>query len=301
MSNPIWMPKICDYVISRLPKDERGLNDHAMTAWQFGCMLLCALGYAEEQPWGASLRETQNHPAVLPPVEDIAVAVLAVAEQWKEAKWLRLDGTPMPPKPLTAAGAVWMRVGETSPWPPPSPTVHAAHGLGPGCLSEEVQAVLTSLGLIQNESWTPAARMVLWRVQPRVWDMDVSSDSEFQTGVERCLDTMPGDVSDRVRGIALPPTDQEIKADLNQMLAIHAEHDRRVREHGRNPPPPDKDALRRRIILGWETRKTYELEHVFHARWRLNTGWHPEENALLPLFHDPLARQMLDTVRERIG
>ncbi|WP_171178451.1 hypothetical protein [Ruegeria sp. HKCCD8929] len=301
MAEPVWGPKVYEFVAARVPKEERGFNDHAMTAWQFGCMLICALGYANEQPWGASLRETPIHPAALPPNEDIAVAVLTIAEQCNEVAWLRQNGTSMPPTRPQAAGAVWMRVGETSPWPPAPPTVHAAEGLGPARLSDETQKILVLLGMIREDHWTPAARPMLWRMQPRAWGMDVPSDPAFRQGIERCLTTLPDAVRDAIERIATPPDAALIDADLNQMLAFHAERQAQAKAHGHKLPPPDKNVLRKRIVAGWATRMTHEAEHMFHARWRLDTGWQPEKNTLLTLFHDPLARQMGQAVRERLG
>lgn len=301
MAEPVWGPKVYEFVAARVPKEERGFNDHAMTAWQFGCMLLCALGYANEQPWGASLRETPIHPAALPPNEDIAVAVLTIAEQCNEVTWLCHNGTPIPPGPLKTGGLTVTRVGETCPWPPAPPTVRTAQGLGPARLSEETQKILVLLGMIRDDRWTPAARHMMWRRQPRAWGMDVLSDPAFGQGVERCIATLPGAARDAIERIAKPPDAAQIDADLNQMLAFHAERQAQAKAHGHDLPPPDKNMLRKRVIAGWATRMTHEVEHIFHARWRLDTGWHPEQNSLLPLFHDPLACQMLQAVRERLG
>ncbi|WP_420586677.1 hypothetical protein [Ruegeria sp.] len=268
-----------------------------MTAWQFGCMTLCALGYARPEPWGAVPLPLPNEPSVRPLCDDLAFAVLTLAGQCQEVTWLRMNGLP----PAVTTAPRWMRIGETSPWPPAPPTVKSAHGLGSARISPEAQSLLSELGVIEGAYWTATAPATLWRLQPRAWQLDVPGTSEFSEGLDRCIATIPHDLMGQIQAIGAPPDRDEIERLVQDAILKEEEWAQSVQSQGFTRPPLDENRLRARLVAGWERLKTHEVEQKFFERWRLDHGWYPKDNHLLPLFHDALASQMLKAVRQKVG
>lgn len=295
-----WVAPVCQYVMARLPKDERGgFNDHAMTAWQFGCMLLEACGYAEERPWGAAVMAPPKTPPQFPILEDVAMAVLTVAEQHREVSWRQRDGAMVPPRPVRAAGAVWTVMTADPPEELP-PTVSATAEFGPARFADEVQTVLEQLSLIRDGQWRDEARPVLMRLQPSAWDMTVSDSVAFQDALGHCLATLPGDVKGAIAAINRPAPEHWVEERLAAHLAQQSQWAAEVRKRGHDTKPPDVDKLRLRLREGWPRLQTHEVEQLFYARWRQSLGWEPDGAKLLPLFHDRLANQMVKAVIEEM-
>lgn len=294
-----WVEPVCQYVMQRLPKDERGFDDHAMTAWQFGCMLLDACGYAEERPWGAAFVTPPKVPDRLPIQEDIARVVLTIAGQVNELSWRQADGMPMSRRPIRAAGTTWTVVHST-PHKVPPPTVGAGRGFGPAWFSDEVQDLLELLGLVQAGAWTAQAHSVLLREQPTAWEMHVPETDVFRGALDTCVATLPEDVKEAIVAVSRPAPEDWVKDRIETHLARHETRAVEARTHGVDLQAPDIDHMRRKLRTGWPSLQTNEVESLFYARWRCSLGWDPKTSKLLPLFHDRLAKQMVKAVIEEI-
>lgn len=296
-----WVEAVCDNVVQRLPKDERGgFNDHAMTAWQFGCMLLEACGYAEARPWGAAELSAPRMPDQLPIVEDVAVVVLAVAGQCNEISWRQMDGAPIQRRPIRSAGATWTIVAGEAPKVLP-PNVAASGGFGSARISIDLHRVLELLGMVHDGTWTKQAHTVLLREQPSAWDMTVPEESIFQVAFQTCLQTIPRDVKEAIGAISRPATERWIEERIDEHLALHENWAAEARKRGHDPKKPEVDKLRRHLKEGWPRLQTHAVEQLFYARWRLSLGWDPAGAKLLPLFHDRLANQMAKAIIEELN
>lgn len=291
-----WVAPVCEYIMARLPKDERGgFNDQAMTAWQFGCMLLEACGYAEKRPWGAALIARPRVPGRLPIPEDVATVVLAIAGQRNELSWRQADGMPLTRRPTQAAGAMWTVVQAQPPKIPP-PTVVAGRGFGSAWFSDAVQELLEILGLVCSGTWTAHARPVLLREQPAAWAMNVLETDVFQGGLEACIATLPEDVKEAILAISRSAPEAWVEGRVASHRVWHETRAAEACAHGVELKAPDAAEMRRKLRASWPSLQTHEVENLFYARWRLTLGWDSQAAGLLPLFHDKLANQMVTAV-----
>ncbi|WP_164659956.1 hypothetical protein [Tropicibacter sp. Alg240-R139] len=296
-----WVEPVCDYVMQRLPKDERGgFNDQSMTAWQFGCMLLVACGYAQKRPWGAVVSSTSQLLERLPIAEDAAVAVLAVAGHRNEVSWRQMDGASAPRRPIQAAGAMWTVVASDPPKDLP-PTVAARGLFGSVRFSEELQEVLELLGFVRKGTWTEQAHPLLLRKQPSSWRMTVPEEEVFQAALQTCLETMPPDVEEAIAAIAQSAPEVWINRRVEALCTQHKKRAVEAKGFGVELKNPDTEKMRHDLLVGWPGLQVHEVERLFYARWRLSLGWDPKGVSLLPLFHDRLANQMVQAILREVS
>jgi hypothetical protein len=290
-----WPAEVIGFLSRTLPARgaSEGWQDMALTAYQVGCMALVALGQADETAWGAVPRDNPRLPPVLPRWDDVCVAVLRLARQQNLLAYRLPDGG-VPQRATGGDGFVVVRVDAP---PPPAPNVAAAHGLGPARAAPEVLSVLGALGLVDRGAWTAAAETVLWRDQPKAWNLDVPSDLRFVEAVERALATMPDGVGaemDRLVTI----TEEDVAAAVARSAAAHEEARARYGPKARIGGSPFTAERARRSL---EFRRRNDLDWVFFRRWRLADGWlSPREaDRALEVFHDRLAIAMRRAVMAR--
>ncbi|KMW57901.1 hypothetical protein AIOL_002869 [Candidatus Rhodobacter oscarellae] len=290
-------PVAAEYLTQALPKqDPDGWNDQALTAWQFGCMALASLGYASLQKWGASRRTPARDPKVWPRWDDIAWVVLSVLAQRREIEYRQRDGTRF----VAPARDGQLIVKRISPPPPapPEPNIQAAHGAGHAFVRPEHLPLLEVLELVENGAWSARAELLLWRAQPRAWGMSIQEDARFQSGLERCLDTMPQDVVETMHDMADIDAEkvdasvaqqEQANADLIAKHPAQAKFDRTVSREGQ--------------FKGLIFHAKTQMDRLFFEGWRLQEGWLDGENRTraLPLFHDPLAMQMRQAAFDALG
>jgi hypothetical protein len=291
LAHDTWAKTVGEYLGSALPKNKErgGWYDMASSSWQFGCSALAALGLAERTDWGARPLAKPVSTDVEPRWDDICVVVLAVLSQRHEITYRQADGSVYtPPKPQ---GTVqWTIVYPEGQEPKvPAPNIAADHGCGPAHIVDEHLPLLKVLGLVADGAWTEQAEMVLWRRQPRAWDLNIIEDTRFGDGLAHCLETMPQDVVEAMSNlanitaedVAVAVARQEAaNADLIAQYPLQARFDRTV----------TCDQEFRGLVFIAEN----QMNDLFFNGWRLEDGWltDTEKRRALPLFHDPLAIQM---------
>ena len=324
-----WPGPVIGYLAGTLPPLEHGGRvgwEHMFaSAWQFGVMALVALGHAEEHGSGAWRIDTPRRPEVLPRWDDICRVVLCVATQTRAISYRLPDGSVYEP-PRTGAQFTVRRINPEGQKPVvPAANIAAAYGLGPALAATDrdmaeraaqmeasgaamaewrkragvpaseldqrretavapaVFPVLEALGLVRDGAWTAEAELVLWRAQPRAWDMAVEDDDRFRAGLERCLATMPQEIVETMHDRARI-TAEDVAAAVAWQEAhngeLHARQGRTVTAEGQ--------------LRGLVFRAESAMDDLFFEGWRLEDGWlsRAETSRALPLFHDPLARQM---------
>lgn len=290
-----WATEVVKFMSENIPRDfDNNHWDHcSISAFQKGCEALIALGQAHESYWGAAPREDPELPRVLPRWDDMCIAVLKLGDQQDMIDYRLPDGSPLHP-----AGDLSVISKNGRPFPPlPAPNIKATDGLGPAHVGPKLLPVLQALGLIAGGSWTNDAETVLWRVQPRAWNMDVISDSRFQTAAQVAMETLPHDIRIEIdRLVAI--TDEDVTAELARNTAWIEEHRAKFGPKARIIAPMTLDENHRSLI----TLRNGELDLIFLGHWRLPDGWLSEELAerTLGIFHDPLAIQMRRAVIERL-
>lgn len=282
---------VAGFLTAHLPPwaDGPGWDHMFSTAYQVGCQALVALGYAEERPWGAVPKPVPSPPGKAPRWDDLCVAVLWLADQQGRLCHLRPDGGIEP----TRVGP-WTVVPANPP-PPPLPNIAPAHGLGPARATDDARHVLGQLGLVRNGAWTEAAETVLWRCQPREWEMRVTDNPRFKAGVDRACMTLPKDIRAEIGALA-----RVTEADLQAYAAEHAARYGMfgARANADRPPPDPMETARRMIPL----QRHHALDGLFFRRWRLDDGWlsGPDAARALEIFNDPLASAMRRAVMARL-
>jgi hypothetical protein len=200
-----WADPVAAFLRANIPRETEtpagdsrlGWNHMFSTAYQIGCMALIALGEATEEVWGAAPRTPPVRPDVRPRWDDVAVAVLWLAEQQNTLQWRLPDGSVRPQR----TGQFVVRV-INAPRPPP-PNIAAAHHCHPARASVEVMEVLSALGLINEGVWTKAAELVLWRCGASASAATVETDRRFTAAIKTCIATMPADVRADLSGLTI--------------------------------------------------------------------------------------------------
>lgn len=261
---------------------EPGRNgwDHKFsTSYQISCMVLVALGEAEETPWGAVPLAAPRLPEVLPLWEDVAVAVLWLAGQQWLLSYRKMDGSP---EVRRAGGFTVVRIGAP---PPAPPNILAGPGSGPALAAPVVVTALEALGLVADGRWTAAAEPVLWRGMPGAWGLTFQEDARVLAAVEAALATLPGAMRDQIDAL-MRITEEAVSASLARNLAAREEQRLRL---GREPTYPVFTAEMARRGLAF--RREGDLDWLFFCHWRLGRGWLDEATAAraLEVFHDRLA------------
>lgn len=157
--------------------------------------------------------------------------------------------------------------------------------------------LLEALGLIAEGHWTAQAEVVLWRVQPHIWGMELTGDPRFKAAAELAAGTVPQEIQvafDRLVAIS----DQ----DVADAIALHeraiAESRLRFGPKARIGRLRTPENIRKSLAF----QRCNQLDWIFFRRWRLSDGWLNDPQALraLEIFHDPLAIQIRRAVLARL-
>ncbi len=291
--NPEWPEAACDYLSNALPLAHNGKGwDHSFSsAFQMGCEALAKLGYARETEWGAVPLDAPRRPAVLPRWDDICVAVLYLASQRNELSYRLLDGSLPPPKKeqfvVTLVGGP----------PLPSVNINRSNGLGCAHADDKVLKVLGALGLFGTNTWTKKAELLFWRVQPKTWDMSISTDPRFVDALAKACETMPADIRDELTRLTVI-TDEDVDDSVAQSKASIEQMRARYGSKAQLGKPWTEERARRGLAFS----RSNSIDWLFFRRWRISDGWLTSEQAAnaLEIFHDPLAMQMRRSVIQKL-
>lgn len=284
-----WVTPVIAFLSGNLPHIDDGWEHMFSTPYQIGCEALVALGVATEIGGGAIRRENPERPEELPRWDDICVAVLRLAEQQNKLEYRLPDGTRPPPR------TQW-RV--KNPPAPPPPNILSAHGLGLARADEEVSSVLIALGLIGGEGrWTEQAELVLWRDQPRAWDMNVISDPRFVGAAWHAVEDIPPVIRTEI-GRLVTISEKEVEAHIQRHNDAIEEGRKKYGPKARFGAPMTPESAVKSLHL-W---RRDELDWVFFRHWRLAEGWLTSDQSAsaLRIFHDPLAKQIRRAVLIRL-
>lgn len=309
-----WQDAAAGFLAAHLPRvsddDGDGWDHMFSSAYQIGCMALAALGHAQETEWGAVPLSPPVRPDRPPRWDDVAVAVLWLAEQQGLLAFRLADGS----VPERAGQFVVRVVGAP---PPPAPNIAAAHGLGPAHVDPPhpewlaargvappsepgARATLAALGLVADGAWTAAAETVLWRGWPREWDQTFEADPRFIAAAEAAADSAPSDILREVERI-VTVDEEAIDAERGRQEAHWLDYRQRMERVGglvAPIPEPSEDDLRRSLMSSAPDR----LDRLFFRRWRLADGWLPPDppERALAVFHDRLAIAVRRSVMARL-
>ncbi len=314
--NPGWAQAVVSYLTTNMVRDHDGLwCDYAMTALQQGCLALAALGQAELHDWGAKPLSKPALPEILPRWDDICVVMLVLAHQNSQIDYRDAEGRGAAPKSGAFQGLSFF-VGSADgyakfnannpPVEPPVPVrplalppsnIAATEGLGQAFVDAATLRVLSALGLIADGTWTKAAELIFWRIQPGEWGMDVSTDPRFTRAVEHACRTMPTDLRAECAAL-VRVTDSEVSADMARYEAAQAATLAKFGPKAKSGPVINAAASRNSLAR----RKTGEMQWMFYKRWRLAGGWLSGDDLhrRLEVFSDPLANQMQRAVIARL-
>jgi hypothetical protein len=293
-----WTAEVIAFLSKNLPVDRDvgrsvvGWDHMFLTAYQIGCEALVALGYAEETSRGAIPRTSPKLPDPLPRWDDICVAVLKLAEQQGQLDYRLSDGNVPRPRNKEA----WTILRPPSP-PPPAPNVASSYGLGPAYGAAETVSVLERLGLVADGRWSSDAETVLWRDQPRAWEMQVTADPRFIDAVSRACTTLPDDIRAEMDHLATIH-DAELEETLERSAKWLAEGRAKYGPNAKLVSIDTLELARRAIEFG----RRNKLDWLFFRRWRLSDGWltSPAAFQALEIFHDPLGIAMRQAVVGRL-
>jgi pellino len=156
--------------------------------------------------------------------------------------------------------------------------------------------VLRALGLIAQGSWTSAAEPVLWRFQPREWEMEIWSDPRFAHAVEQALVTMPDGIRAEMDS-RTTITEADVAAALARFTAAYEESLAKYGPKSVIGPPPTTETTRKSL----ESASRNALDCLFFRHWRFADGWLSPKEAerALNIFHDRLAIVMRRAVIAR--
>ncbi|NEH32583.1 hypothetical protein ELI49_04250 [Rhizobium ruizarguesonis] len=287
--NDDWPSAAIEFLKESLPVASQSplkWSDDSMTAYQFGCDALVALGQAERFGPGALAKDCPTLPETLPRWDDICVTVLGLAH----VRFLRV-AAPTPPgryQPVRTA---------------PDANIAAYKTANAAQASTDILPLLASLGLAENGQWTQASETIHWR-DGDGWKPSHLHDVRFMEAVKIACETMPDDINDEMdRLVTITDDDVEKSVILSRKVRDinYANAKRRAQDVA--PPevlPPDIELARGRA--GVEHNRSDKLDWMFYRRWRLSDGWlsGEESQRALEIFHDPLAQNMRRAViRER--
>ncbi len=297
------------------------LSDHAMTAWQFGCMALVAMGVAERRLYGCELTVLRDQ--VLGALHgdalwlgDAGFVLLALGGQTgdlkalypeRKAKWTVKPApgasaddwfaTPAPAwmtgeqaaqfeRMLELGRAEQIRARQRRDIQPlhPGDRVFRAH--------PELIAPLEQIGWIVNDQWAEAAQEALMRDGTAAIPSDLLDHASTQARAD-----MPDDVAAAIDAIWAPPPMDLIKDRARDWWA----RDRRFIETrpatARIRGPSTLQEMCDTLEQRWPDIAMQEVTQMFEHRWRLSFGW-DSPAGLIPLFHDRLASAVARQVSE---
>lgn len=280
-----WATEVIDFLSCNLPSrgHSKGWDHKSSTAYEIGCEALVALGYAEETKWGAKPLADPKCPSTLPRWDDICVAVLGLAQQQNKLSYLWPDDNEQRPR----SGYVVTPLGSQP--TTLQPNISSTIELGPAYAASDSMSVLLALGLIDRGRWTNHAETILWREQPRAWDLDYTADPRFEAAAQVAVDTVPNDIRKEIARLVVI-SDDDVEASIAQhksaIEGLRRQYGPKVRIDRLRTP----EETRRSLAL----LRRSELDWVFFRRWRLPDGWLNAQQAVLALeiFHDPLAIHM---------
>lgn len=285
-SAALWARPVSEFLMRRLPRASPhggdDWDDMGISAYELACAALVAFGIAETTPRGARRLDSPQAHLPGPRWDDICMVVLFMADQVGELNYRDLDGQRALEHHLP---------GERL----PAPNLRPALGLGQAWASDDVLAVLTCLGLIQNRSWTAQAEQILWREHPREWRLDIVNDPRFLAAVDHAVLHMPDDIRAAIHWLVDVPD-----RDRHLMRAQASEPDPFASGSGfmmaLRVLAPNLDRTALRFVA------RHELDRLFFTYWRLPDGWLGAEarETALPIIHDPLAIMVRQHVIRRL-
>ena len=286
---PPWRAAVAAFLRDELPgdRDRNGWNDNAMTAYQLGCDLLVALGYAKREKWGASAFDVVRTPSVWPRWDDVATIVLRLLHQHKHISFRLRSGVELPKQKVGG----YVVVQANAP-PPPASNILETDGFGPAWISDRGLKVLETLGVISGGVWAEQSRQVLWRTCPKEWDLKVDKTEAFQTAVSSCIDDLPEDVRAKLAG-NVDVDETVLKSEIEDWKTRLATH-----LGLRDQPMPSDAEIARRAGASLLFRNENVLDWMFFEQWRVEDGWlsDRQQEAAIGIFHDPLAIKMKEAV-----
>lgn len=224
------------------------------------CEALVRLGHPSLNSSGANCVSNIRIPEIPPRWDDIATIVICAAGQSGILAYRPYPGT----RPLAYLSGL------------APANIRAAHGSGPAYLEPRVIPAFESLGLIRGGRWTEAAETVLWRDRPTEWATDFTLDNRFVLAADLAATTVPQEIADQINKVTTIR-----KRDVIEWLALAELH--------ASTPKTRQNALK--SLRFW---CIFELDGIFHRRWRLTDGWldADEEKRAIYLPYDPVALNM---------
>lgn len=287
-----WPKKVIGFISNRLPLgyDSQSWEHQFSSAYQLGCEALVKLGYADETDYGAILRNDPQLPSELPRWDDICVVVLSLANQQGGLDYRLIDDNMLASQPSLD----FVRVGGST---PPQPNITPAAGLGPAYAETEVLEVLKTLGLIVQNCWTDIAELVMWRILPKEWKMDLGADTRFKGALAKAISTIPNDVRIELDQLTVI-SDANIAEYMALSVAAHNESRAKFGPKAMISEPSNSDQARRALISGREN----DLDWLFYRYWRFSEGWLKPTQRIkaLEVFHDSLAIMMRRSVIKQL-
>lgn len=243
-----------------LPKGEvGGFDDLAMTAWQFGCMALVAMGVAEETLSGCRLlvSEDQLEKAIRPEGlwdEDAAVVLFALGEQ--RGYDFAEDATLL--------------------------KIHAP----------EAYNWFVAHGWVIGDNWAATAANALIRYG--IGEISCERLAEIAT---RTATEAPEDLRSLLISLQRGPTERDLAEYRAALKARQVKRDQDFRDEGFLPLSQfvvelSQEEKERAARVGWRSEIRHEMICAMESRWRPSLGWDSGE-ALLPLFHDQLVKAVV--------
>lgn len=286
-----WPEAAGEYLSNALPlaHDGKGWEHNCTSSFQMGCEALVRLGHARETDWGAIPIDPPKHSAALPRWDDIGVAVLSLAKQRNKMSFLLGNGSQTPPK----KGRFIVKQVD----PPPEANIFTSNGLGCAHADDKTLNALSTLGLIETNTWAKRAELIFWRVQPKAWNMNISEDPRFVDALAKACETMPADIRDEMSNLTVI-TDEDIEASVAQSEAASLKMRARFGLKAKLGTSWTEEQARRSLASSRSNR----IDWFFFRRWRILDGWLTSEQAAnaLDIFHDPLAMEMRRHVIQKL-
>lgn len=268
-----WLPQVVSFLTQNIPRGRAsGWRHHHITAFEVGCQLLVTLGLARETAAGALPVDPPRRCATLPRWDDVATAVLFLADQNGLISCFSGDVTIGPPAMREEIG--WTRI-------------EARGTCGGAFATAETHDVLKSLGLLDGNRWTVGAEAVLWRMGPEDWDFDLNSNARFTEACERACTDIPDDIRAQLDRIAF--------ISASEMAAWEAEW---AALPGEGPTARVKMLARDSL----RNARRYGADCLFFHRWRFGDGWLSRQDARAALFipYDRVAIEARKAVVRRL-